>query len=396
MVDTTAHRAASCGGPAVSWPDGWKRFAPWPLALGLAALLPFAAAHDAPAGPYDPLSLEWHAFLAADGTIGASPPAAGAVPFPASPSPPTSASAPLRFTFAAPVTFEPGGGFVVRLALRVDKPLVAQDEALELVVMPGGDAVRVSLPGGPVLAPGTVVTVEQTLHAPGARYERGDALGLVLQPLLPALPEDALSVVTGPESGSLFDAIDMRVPSPAHLRLQDLPHTEIVLGVDQFAPPSSHAVNVFSVGHDAVVPPAAGAWSDAGTYVLLRGEEPEDVAREHALVDEDTRRAAAHAFRVNGLPARVHPGLGVIVRITLLPIRVVCEENCPAGGSSWSYAPLSTAPTAESPGVLVPPPRDTSAVPVSRDEPPARGTPFSGPLVVLALALTLALGLPKR
>lgn len=386
----------------MSCPERWKRSALWPLllalALGLAigALVPLAGAHGAAAAPYDPLSLEWHAFLAADGTIGTVSPRAGAIAFPASPAPTAGASAPLRFTFPAPVAFEPGGGFVVRLALRVDKPLVAQGEAMELSVMPGGEAVRVALPDGPLLAPGSIVTIEQTLHAPGALYAQGDPLELVLQPLVPALLEDALFVVVGAEVGSLFDALDMRVPSPADLRLQDVPHTEIVLGADQFVPPASHALNVFTVGHDVVVPPAAGASSEAGTYVLLRGEEPDDVAREHAIADEEARRAAAHSFRVNGVPARVHPGLGVIVRIPSLPIRVACEENCPEGGYAWSFAPVSTGGTSESPGVLVPAPRDTTGIPVSQDDPPTKGTPLPGPLAVLALALALALALPKR
>lgn len=381
---TTDTRATSSVGLAVSSPEHRRRCA----AALLVLLAPSALGHG---GAYDPLVVDLHAFLTADGKIDERPPAPGAIAFPASS--PAAPAAPLRFTFAAPVAFSAGAAFAVSLQLRADSAVVARDadgNAFEINVEPGGTPVRVAIEP-PLLAPGAIVNVSAMVQDDGALHAEGDEIALVVRPLMP-LAEGALSLVIG--AGSTFDAPLMRVPTPADLRLQDVPHTEFLLESEAFEPPATHAVNAFRVTHEGIEPPQAGAWSADGTYVVLRGEEPEESASLHAYPDRARRVEAAHELRVNGVLARVHPGLGVVVRAPALPLRVECERNCPAG-FAWSYAPTSAGPTpTDGPSVLVPPPRDTRGIPVSEDEPEDRSIP--GPHLALALALALAFGRPKR
>lgn len=356
-----------------------------PLAVLLLALAPLAAAHGSPA-PYDPLVVELHAFLTSDGALSEAAPQPGAVAFPAGA--PPAGSAPLRFEIEAPVRFVPSGGFAVDLALRADAPVVAGD-GLELAIEPGGEPARVPLPE-PVLAPGETTRVLVRLQASGAEYAEGDPIALVVRPLMPGLTEGALSVVVGGDVPSRVDALDMRVPTPADLGLQSTPLTEFILGKEEFASSAGTAVNVFRVGHDVISRPEGHAWSTNGTYVVLRGEEAGDVALQHSFVDRERRIGVAHEFSVNGIRARVHPGLGVVVPVTSLPIRVVCVANCPTAGFSHTIdAPGSDAdaPPAERPSVLVPPPRETRGIPVSEDEDAPRNTPLAGTLALLA-ALT--------
>lgn len=342
-------------------------------------LAPSALAHE---GEYDPLVVDLHAFLTSDGRIDERAPAPGAVAFPASS--PAAPGAPLRFAFAAPVAFAPGAAFEVSLQLRADAPVVARDadgNALEINVEPGGSAAKAAL-DPPLLAPGSVTSVRAVVQASGAAFEEGDEIALVVRALMP-LTADALALVIGPETR--FDAPDMRVPSPADLRLQEVPHTEFLLEGESFEPPSTHAVNVFTVLHDGIRAPAQPAWSAAGTYVVLRGEESGAEAMRHAYPDRARRVDAAHELTVSGVPARAHPGLGVVVRASSLPLRVECARNCPEG-FAWSYAPPAATPTsgADAPSVLVPPPRDTSGIPVSEDDPDERAVPWPGALGLVA------------
>ncbi|HET6406054.1 MAG TPA: hypothetical protein VFH78_15545 [Candidatus Thermoplasmatota archaeon] len=351
-------------------------------ALVLALLAPLALAQSA----FDPLIVSYRGYLAADGAIASAAPAAGAVAF--APPAPGAPAPPLRFELASPVRFTPGAAFTVELTIRADALVVARDaegEAFEVTVEPGGAPVRVAL-DPPVMAPGSVAKARAHVVASGALYEEGATIALLVRPLMP-FTQGALSLVVGGDAPSAFAAPDMRVPAPADLRLQAVPHTEFLLGSESFEPPASHAVNTFVVTHTDIRAPERGSWSPNGTYVVLRGEESDAEARTHAHAERNARIEAAHEVRVNGVPARVHPGLGVIVRADALPLRVECVRHCPAG-FAWSYAPPNAPTPGERPSTLVAPPRDTRGIPVSADEPQDARTPLA-PLVALA-ALALA------
>lgn len=344
------------------------------------ALLPSALAHE---GPYDPLIVDLHAFPTADGRIDERAPDAGALAFPAGS--PAAPGEPLRFSLASPVRFAPGAAFAATIAVRAESLVVARDadgNAFEVNVLPGGEPVRVAL-DAPVLAPGTIVRLSAQVHAAGATYDEGAELALTVRALMP-LGAGALSLLVGPDA-SRFDAPQMRVPAPADLRLQPVPHTEFLLESERFEPPPDHAVNEILVAHDAVTPPAQGAWSPNGTYVVLRGEEPDATANAHTHANATRRVEAAHEFRVNGVPARAHPGLGVVVRVISAPIHVECVRGC-AQPFSWTHAP-PTPVGAEPPSALVPPPRDTRGIPASGDEPAGKETPLFPALALLALVV---------
>jgi hypothetical protein len=180
----------------------------------------------------------------------------------------------------------------------------------------------------------------------------------------------------------------MRVPSVADLRLQDVPHTEFLVGVDRFEPPIGHAVNVYLVGHASVAHPAQKSFSPNGTYVVFQGVEDDAAAAQHRHAAREPRIAAAHEYSVNGVIARVQPGIGVVVRAPIQPVIVQCVRNCPEGGfQDLIGAREPESGGADAPSALVPPPRDTSGIPVSADEPPAAGAPLGWALAALALGL---------
>ena len=344
-------------------------------------LVPAALAQER---SYDPLVLSYRGSFTADGKIDEVAPASTAIPFvPGAPPAPASS---LRFTLAAPVRFTPGAPFAITIHVRADAPVVARDadgNAFEISVEPGGEPVRIAI-DPPVMAPGTVASATARVVS-GELYAEGDEIAVLIRPLM-TFTAGALSLMVGGDTASGLDAPDLRVPTPADLRLQDVPHTEFLLEGETFEPPASHAVNVFSVMHGAVQPPAAGAWSPNGTYVVLRGDEPDDAAAAHEHAQRARRVEAAHELEVNGVTARVHPGIGVVVRVLSAPIRVECARNCPAG-FSWSYAPSTATPTGEPPSTLVPPPRDTRGIPVSADEPEGSQIPLPPLLALAVLAL---------
>lgn len=357
----------------------------------LALLVPLAGAHGADPA-YDPLVVSFHGFLSVDGALVEAQPEPGARALPAAPLPPGAAPE-LVFTLRAPVAFAAGGPFEVDLTLRADKPVVARDaegNALELRIEPGGAPVRIALPDA-VLAPGAVTTAAASLPAPARAFAEGEALSLHVRALMPGLAEDALSIVVGGDAPSRLDIRDMRVPSPADLRLQDVPHTEFVLGVDRFEPPADHAVNVYVVRHDRVDPPANHAYRANATYVVFHGIEDEGVAA-HRHATREARISAAHEFSVNGISVRVHPGLGVVARAPIFPVIVECVRNCPAEGFQ-SVIGSGRAEPSEPPSALVPPPRDTTGIPVSEDAPQDARVPMPAALAVLGL---LAVAVARR
>lgn len=347
------------------------------MALLLIVLSPSAQAHGDP-GPYDPLTLEWHVFLA-DGGVAAQP-AAGAVPL----------AEPARFAFAAPVRFQPVGGFEVELEVRAGAtPLLgadAQGNALELRIEPEGAPRRVPLPSA-LLPPGGSTSVRARLDGPSRVLEEGTPMALVVS----WLGTGDASIALG--EGSRLDARDMRVPELRDLRMQEARVTEFLLAQEAFQAPQGSTLTVLRVEHAAVTVASGSAAGREGAYVLLRGEETDaTVAHAHASYDE--RIARAHAFAVGGQLVRVHPGTGVAVRLPPEGGEVRCVNACPDGGFSHVVARAPTpggtsAPPEPPASVLVPPPRDTSGVPVSADEPEARETPAASALMAVLVTLLL-------
>lgn len=387
------------------------------LPLVLLAAAPLAAAHgeDAPAGtgPFDPLRLQLHTWLDAEGGLAMDgAPAAASVPF-APPAPGAATSPPLSFSLAMPVTATPGGPIEVELHLRADKAVVARDadgNAFEVSLLQEGAPIdgatkRVAL-ADPVLAPGSTPRVVLTLQAPGALLLEGEALTLVVAPLMAGLQEGALSLLVGGERASTLDMRDLRVPALAHLRLQEAPLREFLLDDEDFRPPPGAVANVLRVGHDRIDGPATVASARGGTYLVLRGEEGPEVAhRAHAHASRDARVAAAHELLVGDTPVRVHPGVGVVVQLPAnATTTVTCARHCPAGGFSMTFATGDDADAdaaARAPqSSLIPPPRDTRGVPVSEDAPETRGVPAPAPLAALAVMAVAAMlarrRLPKR
>ena len=371
-------------------PSGARRAIVLLLAT-VATFAPFATAHGTPA-PYAPLVVEMHTFLASDGALVLSPPAPGAVALPAA----TPAAPPpeLRFAVPAPVAFTAAAAYQVSLTLRADQLVVARDAegmSLELQALPDGAPVRVALE--PVLAPGAVATVLVDVPAPPRAFAEGDEVALAIRALMPGLQAGALSIVTGGDTASRADLRDLRVPGVSALRLQDVPHTEYLVGVDRFEPPADHAANVFRLGHGVLETPATLRFEANKTYVVLEGVEDEEDARDHAQADRAARVAAAHEFAVNGVLARVQPGVAVVVRAPVAPVVVQCVRNCvPA---SVSFPSLAATPS-ERPSALVPPPRDTTGIPVSEDEPEEKATPAPALLAALVLAAALRRSGHKR
>lgn len=358
-----------------------------PRALALAILLvPLGAAHGTPPA-YDPLVVEMHGSLHAEGTFSETEPTAGALAFPAST--PAAPGAPLRFAFQAPVRFAPAGGFEVELALRADAP-IATGDGLELAIEPGGMPQRVALP--PLLAPGETATARVTL-AGAADHAEGSELALVVRALAPALAENTLFLVLG-ANASRMDVRDMRVPSVGDLALQDADVVELLSDRETFAPSRPATVHTFLVAHDAVATRGVQGDDWNATYVVLLGIEAEEDAQTHAFADRERRRAAAHALTVGGTLVRVHPGLGVAVPVASLPARIQCVANCPPGGFAYTIDAQGVAAPADRPSQLIPPPREERDVPVSEDGPDEKPTPL--PPLAAGFALALALVLRRK
>lgn len=368
-----------------------------PASVLLALLLaPAALAHGAEpadAGAFDPLSLSLHAFATTDNTLVASPPEKGAVALP--PTPGLGDGVPLAFALEVPVRFVAGQGVEVALELRAEKAVVARDangDALELSIARNGEPIadsarRVPL-SEPVLAPGSAASVRAVLQVPGVTFAKGDTLAVLVRPLMPGLPSDALFVLVGGERPSIVDVHDMRVPSVADLELQETSLPQFLLGTEDFVPPAGASAFAVRVGHARIeADPVAPGASVAGGYVVVRGEEAGEDARAHAAPDRPGRLAAAHELRVGSVLVRAHPGVGVAVPIPAgaSSVRVVCVRNCPDGGFSLTLGSAATSPSpssSEPASVLVPPPRSTAGIPVSQDAPPEKERLLPQPAVL--------------
>jgi len=379
------------------------------LLAALAALAPLAAAHADPSETvYDPLTLDLHGWLTAEGGIAASPPAEGGVYFPSyTPADPPSH---LDFSMKAPSRFAPATGLDVRVHLVADKPVVAQDSggsSFTLTLLADGVAVKgasrtLSL-GQAALAPGASADLATTLPAAGVTFDKGATLTLRVAPLAPALADASLKVAVGASANSHADFLAAKLPGVQDLGLDEPPGvTLFLLSESTFQPREPDAALVtLSVSQNQTVALSKVA-SAPVTYVVLRGDHSVAEGRAfHEFPDADARNAAAHVWRVGTQRVRVHPGVGVAVRVNVTAgsvVDVVCESVCPAGGWKTSLPPLAATVTqggvASDPAdVLIPPPRNTAGIPVSGDAPPeekkAPGPAL--PLVAGAAGLTLIL-----
>lgn len=374
-----------------------------PLLLALLlALAPAASAdegHDHEAEGYDPLVLDIETWLAPPGALELVAPEAGAVHFASGD---VQGPAPaLTFALNAPVTFSPNGGVEAVLQLVADKPVVARDadgNALNVAFLLDGKPV----PGAaqkvafskPVLAPGDAEQVKVTLSLPGEALPEGASLALQIQPLMPALAEEALRINVGAQA-SRATFPHARIPTLDDLELQDAPSLiQFKLSNETFAPSDANAaLYTVNVRHDAVDVSGTKRATAAKMYVVLRGEETAaDAEANHAFPDRERRVAAAHAFRVDDTLVRVHPGMGVVVILTWegrnLSVPVTCVAHCPVNGWSTTLRfDLPAGANATQPGsVLIPPPRSTTGIPVSEDAPEEKllvPAPWLAPLAAL-------------
>jgi hypothetical protein len=390
---------------------------PAPLAtllLALATLMPTAAAHDeVRLGVYDPLDLEMHLWLSDDARLVSAAPADGARPFAARQ--PGGDGAPLDFETEAPVTFSATTGLAVSLLLRAAQPVLAQGPdgaSLELALLADGVPLdgatkRVALQA-PVLAPGATERVEVKLQ-PASTIEKGARLALRVTPLMPALAEGALAVATGPDA-SRADFAVVRVPSVAHLELNDPALPTWHLDDEAYRPADARAaVYEVRVSHTAI---GLGSLTQpVGTNVTLvfGGEESAaDAYAHHHFADAAARRAAAHELLVGDTLVRVHPGVGVAVAVDGSAARSVvirCGANCPEPGFSAVLRfvePEDVRPRAGSGNSVIPPPRNTSGVPVSQDAPdgdarvPGPGVAAAVPALAAAAAIAVAVADSRR
>jgi hypothetical protein len=376
------------------------------LLLALAALAPLAAAHADPLEQaYEPLLLDFHGWLTADGAIAPAAPADGAVFVPAYA--PGAAPSRLDFSMKAPSRFAPANGLDVRIHLVADKPVVAQDangNAFTLTLLANGapvpSASRTLSLGQAVLAPGGVADLAAVLQAPGATFDEGATLTLRLEPKMPALADQALKVAVGSASNSHADFPGARLPSVDDLGLVEPPGATLFpLSKGAFQPPEKDAAVVtFSVGQNAtsLLSPLASA---PVTYVVLRGDHTVAEGRAyHEFPTAAERNAAAHVWRIGAQRVRVHPGVVIALRLNVTASSVVdvaCESVCPLAGYKASLPALSVVAAgggvASDPAdVLIPPPRATAGIPVSGDAAPhEHATPGVGPVLVVVAVLAV-------
>ncbi len=358
---------------------------PFALMAGVLLAMPFAAAdgaHDETV-VYDPLVLSYEGYFAAD-TITRTAPSEDAVVF--SPGNLVAPPPALLFEFAAPVTFRPAQGFNIELVVEASEPMVAigPDERsfhLEILLngtkIEGADArVRVA---DPVLQAGQPVRLDVLINAPNQVFEKGAQIAVSILPLMPLVAPDALTLLVGPE-GSQLSIPDMRVPTVADLGLDNRGLKMFHLETELYVPSATSVAYDVRVFHDAVHFGAVVVPAGTRVVLIFKGEESGDAAHSHDTVDSDARDALAHEFFVGAQRVLVHPGVGVVVPVTSdveAVVSIICGNQCPEPGYQTvirfqAPAPLDanglpTQPVRDD-GGLIPPPRDTSGIPVSQDE----------------------------
>lgn len=374
------------------------------LVLALLLALPVVSAHADPNETvYDPLTLDLPGWLAPAHAIARAPPAAGALPFAAIT--PGAQPTPLDFSASMPERFAPGGGLSVHVRLVATKPVVAQDangQTLRVQLLAAGKLVpgaeRTLATGQAVLAPGAVVDLLALVPLGSVSFASHETLTVLLTPLMPALADDALALAVGPE-GSRADFPAAHLLGPEDLGIEEPRAARVfLLSSSTFdgAVPGA-ALFTYSVTQNATRAIATPATAPV-TFVVLRGDHSIAEARAyHEQADPAARNDAAQVFRVGQTRVRVHPGLGVAVRLDLAPGQVVdvACESC-ATPFKATLPPLAAtdgegAQTYDPSNVLIPPPRDTSGIPVSGDGAPARKTPADGLAALVAAGVAVAL-----
>ncbi|HEX2021839.1 MAG TPA: hypothetical protein VHH36_03950 [Candidatus Thermoplasmatota archaeon] len=370
------------------------------LLLALLAAPPALAHGDPNATAYDPLETDLHAWAGPDGALLRAAPAAGSLAFPGAP--PGGQAGSLAFSVPAPLPASVLGAVRVTMAVEVSAPTPGRDadgNSLEVALTQAGEDVedgvaRAQLP--PLLTPGTVYTVEASVTPPGALYARGEAMGVRIRPLMVGLRDDQLFLRVG-EEGTRVDFTRLRVPRVQDLGLGGEGLTVFDPRSDAFAPsvPNARVVSA-RVTHSSVDLGAIRVEQGKPLYVVLVGDEPPAQAEaEHERLDEADRLAAAHAFRIGTQLVRVHPGVGVALRVptdkaALLEVR--CEANCPPGGFATAIrVEAPPDPAADERSALIPPSpqRSTPATPTADADPDARsetpGLPLAAALGAAAL-----------
>jgi MYXO-CTERM domain-containing protein len=240
-----------------------------------------------------------------------------------------------------------------------------------------------------VLVPGQVEKLEFTLQPPTALYARGETIGLRVRALVPGLPAETLSLLTGGPDPSRVDFRAIRIPRA--LDLLPAPPGAVVFSANEevFRPSDPNArVLTLTVGHDAATFENATVAAGQKAYLVLLGVESQDIAeRHHEDPRPETRQAAAHVYQVGTTLVFTHPGLGVALPLDTTRAGVIdvqCFANCPARG--FLRAVVVEGASAETPtprSALIPPPRNELPIEPTPSGEPARETPGAGGALVL-------------
>lgn len=382
---------------------------PAALLAVLLALAPHAAAHgDDRETPYDPLSIDLALHPDAAGALLEAPPPAGAVAFRAGE--PNAPHPPLDFGYAVPGRFVAAADATLTLRVSIARPMALHDQAgdsFEVSLLRGGKPIegataKARLPQASVgvLSGADAAEAEATLRTTGLPLEPGDALTLRIRPLMPVLPPDALKLLVGGKDPPALLFPHLRIPTVQDLGLQDAPLEQALLSAPLPATTGAVVYYDLQVSHASAelkdAPPAEGRRA----FLLLRGvEAPADAHAHHEFPDADRRMGAAHQFQVGDRLVRVHPG--VVVKVPLAPgadgltTTVACVLHCPEGGFERTLQLLrADDPSGATGGTLIPPPRSTKGIPVSKDAPAEEEKNLlPAPPLLPAAALGLAGGL---
>lgn len=380
------------------------------LAVALLVLSSTARAHgNDNESPYDPRVLDL-TLLLSEGAMTEEAPAEGAVYF--RPGEANAPHPPLEFTYVAPSRLALEGDVTLRFLLAMDRPVALQDKdggSFEVSLAHNHEIlgsttqrIRVSAPTTGILGTSTgTVQAEAKMSLGSLALANADTLTVLIRPLMPVLPPDALKIVVGKPSSSLHLPL-VRVPTLADMGLQDAPMQEFLLSD---APDLRSSATTFyyelRVDHARIEMPTREEAAGRKAFLVLRGVEgTADAHAHHEFGDDDRRRGAAHHFQVGKTLVRVHPGVGVVVPLVPggdgLSTTVSCMLHCPEQGYLRTLHLITPdGPEGATGGTLIPPPRNPAGVPVSEDAPEdeeedKRLLPSPGAAALLAILAAVA------
>lgn len=360
------------------------------LALSIA---PFSLAdeggHDHGGGAmYDPLSLNAKLYLTKEkGMTEAVEEAEGAIavpPFDPSATEPT----PIKFVFTTPIPFKTKLPFTASVYVRADQPCpVCQDpvsrKSFDVALAQNGKVLEGTLHevplANPVVAQGDVIELRTGFTPKETSFAEGDTIEMWVYSYVRA-PQPLLSYLTGGAKPSWFQMNSIVVPALADLKLETAGFPAVLMS-EYKAGARSFDVEV---DHDAVTWPEVRV--EAGTVVTLafHGMEGMEAAdTNHGKLAAEAREAAAHKFTVNGKTFATHPGVVVLVPVTVLQnMTLSCTANCPESAATGKLVAV--------PKVAVPSPGTTPATSptkaVTEDGGATRSLPAASPLLALAAA----------